>query len=676
MRFGRWAERWTSHRGGVISKAFHGSLASGAKAAPGSVEPRVLVLHGGADPMITPKVEKSLTHSRRRIPFVELAPEPRLMIDRRRALSRNRSECSLGARRRGRSLRRPIAPQRSNPTLSPQATTVHPVRPSARRGLLLVIAAVGLLWWEVSAPAAHAQSGFLLEYARSHRDFLEQLRRDFASHLSTAGGADLAREALEAGGFLDYHEGALDEWIEVLQEDPAPSVPRTTTIFHNGSQALSMASIEALQLLVQLDSWDGPIDREANRARIAEVIRTCFLPPPAGSLADCPLGARARVSAAHPFTVLSGTWDDEAELELELTVENVGELDAEDVVVEATTAWGELVDLSGGPCRRVEGAWRCELGDLPVGARRELVGRVDVGIDPSAGLEIFTEDELALHATSDSTELDPVQAVGGFGWQAIDCDRRYRRALASLDLATLDEAMRTARTANPELPRDRLFEPSDSSGEATRVVNEQILFAGPDAFLHDENGMSFRRVVAEYLAREGAAARCENGPPEVGPLRGGSPLPMRREATENLLEASAERVRAATREIEIAMRVANRALPVDAEPLDVGSDKGTKWLANQLAGWITQRATDTAWLGTLLGVWSAAANTGQAIELGAAAVLLQYTEVTVLSDLLADMEELAYLRGLLDRYAALEETQESVLQAIEVTYLQECFCKR
>jgi dienelactone hydrolase len=34
---------------------FHGSLASGAKAAPGSIEPRVLVLHGGADPMITPE---------------------------------------------------------------------------------------------------------------------------------------------------------------------------------------------------------------------------------------------------------------------------------------------------------------------------------------------------------------------------------------------------------------------------------------------------------------------------------------------------------------------------------------------------------------------------------------------------------------------------------------------
>ena len=33
---------------------FHGSLGTGQKAAPGSVKPRVLVLHGGADPMIPP----------------------------------------------------------------------------------------------------------------------------------------------------------------------------------------------------------------------------------------------------------------------------------------------------------------------------------------------------------------------------------------------------------------------------------------------------------------------------------------------------------------------------------------------------------------------------------------------------------------------------------------------
>jgi len=249
---------------------------------------------------------------------------------------------------------------------------------------------------------------------RSSRSFFE-------SHIDTPYLADVIPRILATGGFIDRHASAMDAWAEEMRSKKMTNMSEIAYV-HNGSAAYDQA-------LFEIDVYVGRLAGEAQglppqspnmfeelspanaRAMVIELADNCYFAPPGSTVAECRAQQRTQVRAAWPSVFLEGVYDDEAELELELLIENAGEHPAKEVSVTVQFGLAYIeVSSAHGICARGR-PWVCKLGDLQAGDKKRLKVKVDVaaGDDP----EVTETDRLIVTAYSAVTEWKPVTMWGG-----------------------------------------------------------------------------------------------------------------------------------------------------------------------------------------------------------------------------------------------------------------------
>ncbi len=418
---------------------------------------------------------------------------------------------------------------------------------------------------------------------------------------------------------------------------------------------------------------------EDARARIIELADDCYIAPPGSTVADCRAPQRTQVRAAWPAVFLDGVYDDEAELELELLIENSGEYPAGEVTV--TVQFGlAIIEVSSddGDCTRGR-PWVCKLGDLQPGDEKTLKVKADLlaGDDP----EVTETDRLVVTASSPVTELEAGYNVGGYDWYVRDCDVRYRRMLRRLPVEDFAATAEKARKPNLALPGYSLYF-DETPGELprhreiTELARDAIDGHGADRFLREGAGKDYHDKLTAIIAGL-ADATCEDDPTAL--LAGAEQLRRvllsRKDHVSRMAMHANDLVRSRDREYRITMARIQPENPT-AEELEVKTGKRAAMpIANGILKNLARQghkvgvaAEVSGPIGILLIVKDIVESLGDG-----ALLIMAYSEMNAT---LSAIEATSYLEALNDRYAELIDAQEEFRDAIQETYKSECVCKR
>ncbi len=421
-----------------------------------------------------------------------------------------------------------------------------------------------------------------------------------------------------------------------------------------------------------------PLSPEAARTRIIELTDDCYFAPPGSTVADCKAPQRAQVRAAWPTIVLDGTYDDEAELELELLIENSGEHPAKDVrvAIEFGLAYIEVTSEDGS-CARGR-PWFCSVGDLEVGDKKMLLAKVDLraGDDPA----VIETDRLVVTASSPISELEANYNVGGYDWNVVDCDERYRRMLRRLPTEDFAAKAEQTRKSNLTLPGYPLYVDETANEDAGEqkffaLAREAIDGHGADKYLREEGGKEYQDKLNSIIAML-ANGSCEDDPAsllaETEQLR--QELQSRKDDVSRMAIQADDLARARDREYRTTMARIQPEAPTSTGLQAKVGQRAAMPMANGILSNLAKQGYAAGAVGEVagpIGVLLIVKDIVQSLGDGAL-LIMAYSEMNAS---LSAIEASAYLEALNDRYAALIEAQDEFRDAIQETYRSECVCK-